>query len=147
MMVGDKLFATQITATQRYTQAPSRYNEAALVKRLEELGIGRPSTYAPTITTIINRGYVVKQNRDAQRRNLEQMILTGGKIATKQTSESYGKEKNRLAPTDIGMVVNDYLETQFASIIDYHFTANVEKEEGHGKLLYGPVLTLDILLD
>ena len=128
MMVGDKLIATQITATQRYTQAPSRYNEAALVKRLEELGIGRPSTYAPTITTIINRGYVVKQNRDAQRRNLEQMILLNGKIATKQTSESYGKEKNRLAPTDIGMVVNDYLETQFASIIDYHFTANVEKE-------------------
>ena len=128
MMVGDKLVATQITATQRYTQAPSRYNEAALVKRLEELGIGRPSTYAPTITTIINRGYVVKQNRDAQRRNLEQMILINGKIATKQTSESYGKEKNRLAPTDIGMVVNDYLETQFASIIDYHFTANVEKE-------------------
>ncbi|MBQ5829370.1 MAG: type I DNA topoisomerase [Alistipes sp.] len=128
MMVGDKLIATQITATQRYTQAPSRYNEAALVKRLEELGIGRPSTYAPTITTIINRGYVVKQNRDAQRRNLEQIILINGKIATKQTSESYGKEKNRLAPTDIGMVVNDYLETQFASIIDYHFTANVEKE-------------------
>ena len=128
MEVGNALVATQISATERYTQAPTRYNEAALVKRLEELGIGRPSTYAPTITTIINRGYVVKQNRDAQRRTLEQLNLVGGKISEKQISESYGKEKNRLAPTDIGMVVNDYLESQFKSIMDYHFTANVEKE-------------------
>jgi DNA topoisomerase-1 len=128
MTVGDKVVATTITASERYSVAPSRYNEAALVKRLEELGIGRPSTYAPTITTIINRGYVVKQNRDGQKRQTQQLTLSGGKISEKMVTESYGKEKNRLAPTDIGMVVNDYLETQFSSIMDYHFTANVEKE-------------------
>ena len=105
-----------------------RFDEASLVKRLEELGIGRPSTYAPTITTIINRGYVVKQNREGQKRSYVQMTLTGDKLATKNLSESYGKEKNRLSPTDIGMVVNDYLETQFKPIMDYNFTASVEKE-------------------
>ncbi len=128
MGVGDELFYTTITAAERYTQAPPRYNEAALVKRLEELGIGRPSTYAPTITTIINRGYVVKQSRDGQKRQVEQLTLSGDKLTSKSITESYGKEKKRLAPTDIGMVVNDYLESQFASIMDYHFTANVEKE-------------------
>ena len=128
MEVGTPVIATTMTASERYTQAPTRYNEAALVKRLEELGIGRPSTYAPTITTIINRGYVEKQNRDGQKRQVEQMTLSNGKISHKMVTESFGKEKSRLAPTDIGMVVNDYLESQFASIIDYHFTANVEKE-------------------
>ena len=128
MAVGDSVYATTITASERYTQAPTRYNEAALVKRLEELGIGRPSTYAPTITTIINRGYVVKQNRDGQKRQIVQMTLSGDKISEKLVTESYGREKSRLAPTDIGMIVNDYLESQFKSIIDYHFTANVEKE-------------------
>ena len=128
MEVGTPVIATTMTASERYTQAPSRYNEAALVKRLEELGIGRPSTYAPTITTIINRGYVEKQNRDGQKRQVEQITLSNGKISHKMVTESFGKEKSRLAPTDIGMVVNDYLESQFASIIDYHFTANVEKE-------------------
>ena len=128
MEIGTAVVATTITASERYTQAPTRYNEAALVKRLEELGIGRPSTYAPTITTIINRGYVEKQNRDGQKRQVEHLTLSSGKITQKIATESYGKEKSRLAPTDIGMVVNDYLESQFASIIDYHFTANVEKE-------------------
>ncbi len=128
MEVGDNVIATTITASERYSQAPTRYNEAALVKRLEELGIGRPSTYAPTITTIINRGYVVKQNRDGQKRQIVQLTLSGDKIAEKLVTESYGREKSRLAPTDIGMIVNDYLESQFKSIIDYHFTANVEKE-------------------
>ena len=103
MAKGDRLEAEQITATERFTQAPARYNEASLVKRLEELGIGRPSTYAPTITTIINRGYVVKQSKEGQKRPYMQ-------------------------PTDIGMVVNDYLEAQFSPIMDYNFTANVEKE-------------------
>ena len=128
MAVGDIVIDKSITAAERYSVAPARYNEAALVKRLEELGIGRPSTYAPTITTIINRGYVVKQNRDGQKRQTRQLTLQGDKISSKIVTESYGKEKNRLAPTDIGMVVNDYLESQFASIMDYHFTANVEKE-------------------
>lgn len=128
MAKGDQVLSTQITATERFTQAPARYNEASLVKRLEELGIGRPSTYAPTISTIINRGYVVKQNRDGQKRNYVQLTLTDDKLVTKNLSENYGKEKNRLSPTDIGMVVNDYLETQFSPIMDYNFTANVEKE-------------------
>ena len=128
MQVGDSVVAANVTASERYTQSPARYNEAALVKRLEELGIGRPSTYAPTITTIINRGYVVKQNRDGQKRQIVQLTLSGDKISEKLVTESYGREKSRLAPTDIGMIVNDYLESQFKSIIDYHFTANVEKE-------------------
>ena len=128
MQAGDALVATQIGATERFTQAPARYNEASLVKRLEELGIGRPSTYAPTITTIINRGYVVKRNKEGQKRDYLQLLLSDGAIAEKRLTESYGKEKNRLSPTDIGMVVNDYLEHQFESIMDYNFTANVEKE-------------------
>ena len=128
LSAGDLLTAKQITATERFTMAPSRYNEASLVKRLEELGIGRPSTYAPTITTIINRGYVEKQNRESHKRNYLQLALTGSKFTSKQMTESVGKERNRLSPTDIGMLVNDYLETQFGPILDYNFTASVEKE-------------------
>lgn len=128
LAAGDRILPEQITATERFTQAPARYNEASLVKRLEELGIGRPSTYAPTITTIINRGYVVKQNRDGQKRNYSQFTLTGERLTSKTHAENFGKEKNRLSPTDIGMVVNDYLEAQFGPIIDYNFTASVEKE-------------------
>lgn len=128
LAVGDAVAARQITATERFTQAPARYNEASLVKRLEELGIGRPSTYAPTITTIINRGYVVKQNREGQKRSYVQLTLKGDRIAAKTATENWGKEKNRLQPTDIGMMVNDYLEQQFGPILDYNFTANVEKE-------------------
>ncbi len=125
---GDRVVSTQIAATERFTSAPARYNEASLVKRLEELGIGRPSTYAPTITTIINRGYVVKQNRDGQKRGYVQQTLADGRITSKNLTENFGKEKNRLSPTDIGMVVNDYLEAQFGPIVDYNFTARVEKE-------------------
>lgn len=125
---GQPLAYTAITATERFSAPPMRYNEASLVKRLEELGIGRPSTYAPTISTIITRGYVEKTNRPAQKRNYLQLTLRGNAVADKVMSENYGAEKNRLAPTDIGMVVNDYLETQFCSIMDYNFTANVEKE-------------------
>ena len=128
LTAGDRVLPSQITATERFTSAPARYNEASLVKRLEELGIGRPSTYAPTITTIINRGYVVKQNKEGQKRGYVQLTLTGDKLTSKNLTENFGKEKNRLSPTDIGMVVNDYLETQFKPIMDYNFTANVEKE-------------------
>ena len=128
MHAGDALECVGVTSTQRFTQSPSRYNEAMLVKRLEELGIGRPSTYAPTITTIINRGYVVKQNREGVKRGYAQMTLEKGKITEKNLTETVGKEKNRLSPTDIGMVVNDYLESQFKEILDYNFTASVEKE-------------------
>ena len=143
--VGEKVISSQIVATERFTQAPPRYNEASLVKRLEELGIGRPSTYAPTITTIINRGYVVKQNKEAQKRNYTMLTLVAsGKITEKHPTENFGKEKNRLAPTDIGMVVNDYLESQFADIMDYNFTANVEKEFDRiadGDITWGEMIT------
>ena len=128
LSVGQALNAQTITATQRFTQAPTRYNEALLVKRLEELGIGRPSTYAPTITTIINRGYVVKQNKEGVKRSYEQLTFDGKRIQSKMLSENIGKEKSRLAPTDIGMVVNDYLECSFPTIMDYNFTASVEKQ-------------------
>ena len=125
---GEELRSQSITAIERFTQPASRYNEASLVKRLEELGIGRPSTYAPTISTIITRGYVEKSSRPSQKRNFISLALKGGNITEKIGTESYGAEKNRLCPTDIGMVVNDYLETQFSMIMDYNFTANVEKE-------------------
>ncbi|MBR7183474.1 MAG: type I DNA topoisomerase, partial [Alistipes sp.] len=125
---GEELRSQSITAIERFTQPASRYNEASLVKRLEELGIGRPSTYAPTISTIITRGYVEKSSRPSQKRNFISLTLKGSNITEKIGTESYGAEKNRLCPTDIGMVVNDYLETQFSMIMDYNFTANVEKE-------------------
>ncbi len=128
LAAGEELAFTTITATERFSMPPMRYNEALLVKRLEELGIGRPSTYAPTITTIMTRGYVEKMSRPSQKRQYTQLTLSGANISTKTLSENYGSEKNRLAPTDIGMVVNDYLEAHFASIMDYNFTANVEKE-------------------
>ena len=128
LTIGAPLNAHSVTATERFSQPPMRYNEALLVKRLEELGIGRPSTYAPTISTIITRGYVEKSSKPAQKRSFVQLTLRGANITEKMGSENYGMEKNRLAPTDIGMVVNDYLEQQFAPIMDYNFTANVEKE-------------------
>ncbi|MBQ4279896.1 MAG: type I DNA topoisomerase [Rikenellaceae bacterium] len=125
---GDALAADAITATQRFTQSPPRYSEASLVKTLEELGIGRPSTYAPTISTIISRGYVIKESREGAPRGYRQWTLAGGKVTDKELTETVGKEKNKLLPTDIGMVVNDYLEQQFQDILDYNFTAKVEKE-------------------
>lgn len=128
MKNGDRLDARKIVATQRFTQAPPRYSESTLVKRLEELGIGRPSTYAPTISTIINRGYAVKQNREGVKRCYERFVLEKGAISEKPGTETVGKEKNKLSPTDIGMVVNDYLQDEFRNIMDYNFTASVEKE-------------------
>ncbi len=125
---GDALTYDNIAATQSFTKAPPRYSEASLVRRLEELGIGRPSTYAPTISTIINRGYVIKQNRDGVKREYETLRLDAGGLKSKKSTETVGKEKNRLSPTDIGMLVNDYLSSQFAGIMDYNFTAKVEKE-------------------
>ena len=117
---GDRPEAKSVTALQRFTQSPPRYSEASLVKRLEELGIGRPSTYAPTISTIITRGYVVKENREGGKRGYVQLKLEKGEIVRKELSEHVGKEKNKLSPTDIGMLVTDYL--------DHNFTAMVEKE-------------------
>ena len=125
---GEMLALKDSTATQKFTQQPYRYSEALLVKRLEELGIGRPSTYAPTISTIIQRGYVLKQNKEGVKRTYDQITLSKGKLSEKTLSEVVGKEKGKLAPTDIGMLVNDYLEGQFPKILDYNFTATVEKE-------------------
>ena len=125
---GDGLSAKNITASQRFTQSPPRYSEASLVKRLEELGIGRPSTYAPIISTIIARGYVVKENREGSKREYVQLKLEKGVLGRKTLTENTGKEKNKLSPTDIGMIVTDYLDEQFADVMDYNFTAVVEKE-------------------
>ena len=125
---GQQLHYTEVSATERYTQQPRRYNEAGLVHKLEELGIGRPSTYAPTISTIQNRDYVVKEDRPGQERTVNVLKLKGGKLTDKQTRETYGKEKARLVPTDVGTVVNDFLTANFPQVLDYTFTATVEKE-------------------
>ena len=125
---GQELHYTEVTATERYTQHPRRYNEASLVHKLEELGIGRPSTYAPTISTIQNREYVAKEDRAGQERTINVLKLRGGKVTDKQTRETYGKEKARLVPTDVGTVVNDFLTVSFPQVLDYAFTATVEKE-------------------
>ncbi|HEX7583683.1 MAG TPA: type I DNA topoisomerase [Prolixibacteraceae bacterium] len=118
----------KIQATERYTQKPPRYTEASLVKKLEELGIGRPSTYAPIITTVQNRGYVVKEDRQGTDREFTELVLSGQKITEKVKTELTGAEKSKLFPTDIGMVVNDFLVKYFDMIMDYNFTAKVEKE-------------------
>ena len=123
----EKLQMIETTATERFTQRPSRYSEAALVRKMEELGIGRPSTYAPTISTIINREYVEKRNAEGVKRMYNIITLKGGKIEESDKSEIAGADKNRLAPTDIGIVVNDFLVEYFPSVINYNFTARVEE--------------------
>ncbi len=128
MEVGQQLNLKEMTATQRFTQQPNRYSEAMLVKRLEELGIGRPSTYAPTISTIQARDYVVKGESKGVKRAFEQITLKGTKISTKSKNELVGNEKGKLIPTDVGMVVNDFLTKYFPQILDYNFTAKVESE-------------------
>ena len=125
---GDKLTAKEIVATERFTQHPPRYTEASLVRKLEELGIGRPSTYAPTISTIQQRGYVEKGNKSGTQRTYGIITLKNGKITAKEGKETVGAEKAKLMPTDIGIVVNDFLLDFFPEIMDYNFTANVEKE-------------------
>lgn len=115
-------------ATERFTQRPSRYSEASLVRKLEELGIGRPSTYAPTISTIQNREYVEKSNIEGTERQYNILTLKKDKIADSQKTEITGTDKGKLIPTDTGMVVNDFLTEYFPDILDYNFTANVEKE-------------------
>ena len=125
---GQTLGLREMNATERYTRPPARYTEASLVKKLEELGIGRPSTYAPTISTIQNRGYVVKEEREGKQRNFQVVSLQGGKITTATKTENTGAEKNKLFPTNIGAVVNDFLVEHFKGIVDFNFTASVEKE-------------------
>jgi DNA topoisomerase-1 len=126
--VGEKLNYDRIIGEQKFTRQPARYTEASLVKKMEELGIGRPSTYAPTISTIMNRKYVEKKSMDALRRNSIYLSLKDGLLEEKSLDENYGSEKNKLFPTDIGTLVNSFLCKYFADIIDYQFTAQVEKE-------------------
>jgi len=125
---GDSLDRVEIIAIKRFSRPPSRYTEASLVKKLEELGIGRPSTYAPTISTIQDRGYVTKEEREGNPRELDIISLKSKIIIEEKKTEITGAEKGKLSPTDIGMVVNDFLIQHFPKILDYNFTAKVEKE-------------------
>ncbi len=125
---GQALELREMHATERYSRPPARYTEASLVKKLEELGIGRPSTYAPTISTVQNRGYVVKEDREGKVRNYQFLSLRDGQIVTETKTENTGAEKAKLFPTDIGAIVNDFLVEHFKGIVDFHFTAKVEKE-------------------
>lgn len=128
MKVGEKLKPNEITATERFTHHAARFTEASLVKKLEELGIGRPSTYAPTISTIQKREYVVKEDREGVQRKFNVASLKNGQITEEVKTEGTGAEKSKLFPTDIGMVVTDFLLAQFPKIMDFNFTAKVEEE-------------------
>jgi len=137
---GMQLYLNEMVATQKFTRSPSRYTEASLVKKLEELGIGRPSTYAPTITKIMEegRGYVIKDNREGTERSYEVIVLKEDQITQKVDSEITGAVKNRLFPTDMGMVVTDFLALHFKDVMDFSFTADIEKQfdriaDGHIK--------------
>ena len=125
---GEDLKIDEMTAAQRFTQAPARYTEGSLVKKMEELGIGRPSTYSPTITTIQNRDYVKKGESEGQKREYLTYTLSKGKITEKIQTENTGSDKGKLVPTDVGMVVNDFLTAEFPDILDYNFTAKVEEK-------------------
>ena len=128
MKVDETLLNTFISATERYSRAPYRYTEASLVKKLEELGIGRPSTYAPTISTIQNRKYVEKGAVEGVERKYTQLVLKDGGIDDNRLTEKVGSDKGKLVPTDIGMIVTDFLVNHFESILDYNFTARVENQ-------------------
>ena len=128
LAIGQQVAFEQMIATQRFSKPLPRYTEAALVKKLENLGIGRPSTYAPTISTIQKRGYVEKGNRMGKERRFQVLTLKDDKITVKTNTELFGADKGKLLPTDIGSVVNDFLVTNFEIILDYNFTAEVEKE-------------------
>lgn len=128
MKVNEKLSNTFIQATERFSRPPSRYTEASLVKKLEELGIGRPSTYAPTISTIINRNYVEKGSSEGVERKYTQFTLLGNEVKSKVLTETTGSDKGKLVPTDIGTIVNDFLVKNFSAILDYNFTAKVEQD-------------------
>ncbi|HMU25614.1 MAG TPA: type I DNA topoisomerase, partial [Ferruginibacter sp.] len=125
---GQPLQFIQLSATEKFTRAAARYTEASLVKKLEELGIGRPSTYAPTISTIIKRNYVVKKDKDAVKRNYDVLLLKDGTIKISTEQENTGAEKSKLFPTDLGLVVTDFLNQHFTNVMDYSFTAEIEKE-------------------
>jgi len=128
LKVNENLKNNYITATERFSRAAARYTEASLVKKLEELGIGRPSTYAPTISTIINRNYVEKGNFEGQERKYNQIVLKNAEVTSQVLTENVGSDKGKLVPTDIGIIVNDFLVKNFETILDYNFTAKVEQD-------------------
>jgi DNA topoisomerase-1 len=143
LTVGQVLDLNQITATQTFSRHPARYTEASLVKKLEELGIGRPSTYAPTISTIQKRGYVVKESREGEDRKYKVHLLQENKLSNKTETEITGAEKNKLFPTNTAMIVNDFLVEHFSEVTDYSFTAEIEKEFdeiANGKLKWQKML-------
>lgn len=129
--IGQVLKLADMKATERFTRNPPRYTEASLVKKLEEMGIGRPSTYAPTISTILKREYIVKEDRPGVEREFKELTLANDQIKSKVNKEIYGSEKAKLFPTSTGMVVNDFLVSHFQDIVDYSFTASVEKDFDH----------------
>jgi len=128
MHIGETLLNSYIKATERFTRPPSRYTEASLVKKLEELGIGRPSTYAPTISTIQNRKYVAKGEDEGVVRDYIEMLLKADKFSERKLTEKVGSNKGKLVPTDVGMVVNDFLVLHFSAVLDFNFTAKVEQD-------------------
>ena len=128
MRVGDTLQNNFITATERFSRPPYRFTEASLVKKLEELGIGRPSTYAPTISTIMNRKYVEKGTIEGAERQYLQLVLEANNLKEKKLSEMVGSDKGKMVPTDIGMIVNDFLVSNFSAVLDFNFTAKVEED-------------------
>ena len=140
---GETMERIEISATERFTQKPARYSEASLVKKLEELGIGRPSTYAPTISTIVQRGYIVKEDREGKQREYCALTLKDDTIKETTQLETVGAEKNKLFPQDIGMLVTDYLSNKFESILDYGFTAKVEADfdkVADGKMVWNKLI-------
>ncbi len=137
LSIGQVLNLSQMTARQGYSRHPARYTEASLVKKLEEMGIGRPSTYAPTISTIQKREYIIKESREGKERKYTELTLANGSVDRQEKVEIAGAEKNKLFPTNIAMIVNDFLVGHFPNVIDYSFTANVEQQFddiAHGKM-------------
>ena len=145
MSVGNRMFDTEISASCKYTSAPSRYTDASLIRKLEELEIGRPSTYAPTITTLTKaRGYVVKGDKTGEKHTVTNIVLKNGIVKTTSKVETVGAEKGRLLPQDIGMIVTDYLVKNFPDILDYKFTATVEEDFdkiAEGELVWNSVIS------
>jgi DNA topoisomerase-1 len=143
MEKGQVLPLNQMKAVERFSRPAPRYTEASLVKKLEEMGIGRPSTYAPTISTIVKRGYVLKEAREGKERKYQELSLKNGQISTTTNTEITGAEKNKLFPTDVAMIVNDFLVQYFPKVVDYSFTANIEKEFdeiAHGSLVWNHMI-------
>jgi DNA topoisomerase-1 len=143
LTVGQQLPLGEMKAIERFSRPLPRYTEASLVKKLEELGIGRPSTYAPTISTILKRGYVEKRDKEGVRRDLRVMLLKNDRIEKLQEQENTGAEKSKLFPTDLGLVVTDFLKQYFDDIMDYHFTARIEEEfdeVAQGKMVWSKMI-------